>query len=133
VLFLVGCVGAAAAWSIWSLIGFRAVQGLGGAVFPLSFAIIRDEFPREKIGVAIGLISAVFGVGGGFGLVLAGVSVANLSWRWLFIVGAVPVAASVVLVARFVPASPIESSLRIVVAGALPPPVCRLAALVPLA
>ena len=119
VLFLVGCVGAAAAWSIWSLIGFRAVQGLGGAVFPLSFAIIRDEFPREKIGVAIGLISAVFGVGGGFGLVLAGLIVDNLSWRWLFIVGAVPVAASVVLVARFVPESPIKSSSRIDVAGAL--------------
>src|SRR5918911_5351171 len=62
-LFFVGCVGAAAAWNIWTLIASRAVQGLGGAVFPLSFAVIRDEFPREKIGVAIGLISAVFGVG----------------------------------------------------------------------
>src|SRR5437660_9255293 len=112
-LFFVGCVGAAAAWNIWTLIACRAVQGLGGAVFPLSFGIIRDEFPREKIGVAIGLISAVFGVGGGFGIVLAGLIVDNLSWRWLFIVGAIPVGASALLVARYVPESPIKSPSRI--------------------
>lgn len=116
-LFFIGCVGAAAAWNIWTLIAFRAVQGLGGAVFPLSFAIIRDEFPRERIGVAIGLISAVFGVGGGFGIVLAGLIVDYLSWRWLFVVGAIPVGVSALLVARFVPESPIKSPSRIDVPG----------------
>jgi MFS family permease len=116
-LFFVGCAGAAAAWDIWSLIAFRAVQGLGGAVFPLSFGIIRDEFPREKIGVAIGLISAVFGVGGGFGIVLAGVIVDSTSWRWLFVAGAIPVGVSALLVARFVPESPIKSPSRIDVPG----------------
>ena len=118
-LFFVGCVGAAASWYVWTLIAFRAVQGLGGAVFPLSFAIIRDEFPREKIGVAIGLISAVFGVGGGFGIVLAGLIVDYLSWRWLFVVGAIPVGSSALLVARFVPESPIKSPSRIDVPGVL--------------
>src|SRR6476619_3932164 len=43
-IFLVGCVGCALAWNIWALIAFRAVAGAGGAVFPLSFGIIRDEF-----------------------------------------------------------------------------------------
>src|ERR671924_1484030 len=33
-IFFVGCAGAAAAWNIWVLIAFRAVQGLGAAVFP---------------------------------------------------------------------------------------------------
>src|SRR5712691_13501409 len=55
-VFLAGCIGAALAWNIWSLIAFRIVQGAGGAVFPLSFAIINDEFPREKSGAAIGAI-----------------------------------------------------------------------------
>jgi EmrB/QacA subfamily drug resistance transporter len=118
-LFFIGCVGAAAAWNIWSLIAFRGVQGLGGAVFPLSFAIIRDEFPRERVGIAIGLISAVFGVGGGLGIVLAGLIVDNLSWRWLFVVGAIPVAISILLVARFVPESPIKSPSRIDIPGAV--------------
>src|SRR5438874_1571738 len=117
-IFLLGCVGAAAAWNIWSLIAFRAVQGAGGAVFPLSFGIIRDEFPREKVGLGIGLISAVFGVGGGFGTVLSGLIVDHASWRWLFIVGAAPIAVAVVLVHRFVPESPIKTPSRVDVLGA---------------
>jgi EmrB/QacA subfamily drug resistance transporter len=118
-IFLVGCVGAAAAWNIWSLIAFRAVQGAGGAVFPLSFGIIRDEFPPEKVGLGIGLISAVFGVGGGFGTVLSGLIVDHTSWRWLFIVGAVPVALAAVLVHRFVPESPVKTPSRVDVLGAV--------------
>jgi EmrB/QacA subfamily drug resistance transporter len=118
VLFFLGCAGAAAAWNIWALIFFRAFQGLGAAVFPLSFGIIRDEFPREKVGVGIGLISAVFGVGGGFGIVFSGLIVDHLSWRWLFIFGAIPVAIAAVLVHRFVPESPITTPSRVDFLGA---------------
>jgi EmrB/QacA subfamily drug resistance transporter len=118
VFFFVGCVGAAASWNIWSLIVFRAVQGLGAPVFPLSFGIIRDEFPRDRIPVAIGLISAVFGIGGGFGIVLSGLIVDHLSWRWLFIFGAIPVAVATLLVHRFVPESPIKTPSRVDVVGA---------------
>ena len=89
--FVLGCLGAACAWSIASLIAFRAVAGAGAALFPLSFAIIRDEFPPEKVKVGIGLMSAVFGVGGGFGIVLSGVIVDHLSWRYLFLLGFIPV------------------------------------------
>src|SRR5919201_394177 len=49
-IFFVGCIGAAVAWNIWVLIACRAIQGAGGAVFPLPFAIIRDAFPRGKMG-----------------------------------------------------------------------------------
>src|SRR5213592_5295724 len=101
-LFFIGSIGAAAAWNIWSLIGWRAVQGAGSAVFPLSYGIIRDEFPREKVGIAIGLVSAVFGIGGGFGIVLSGLIVDHMSWRWLFIFGAIPIGVSAILVHRFV-------------------------------
>ena len=117
-IFLVGSAGAAAAWNIWSLIAWRALQGAGAAVFPLSYGIIRDEFPREKVGVAIGLVSAVFGIGGGFGIVLSGLIVDNVSWRWLFIVGAVNIAAALVLVHRFVPESPVTSPSRVDFVGA---------------
>lgn len=118
-IFLLGCVGAAAAWDLWSLIGFRALSGAGGALFPLSFAIIRDEFPPERVGVGIGLLSAVFGVGGGFGIVLSGVVVDHLSWRLLFVLGSIPVAASLALVHRYVPESPIRTPGRVDVPGAL--------------
>ena len=117
-LFLAGSVGAALAWNIWVLIAWRALQGCGAAVFPLSYGIIRDEFPREKVGVAIGLISAVFGIGGGFGIVLSGLIVDHLSWRWLFIVGAANIAAAAVLVHRYVPESPIKTPSRVDFVGA---------------
>src|SRR6185437_11271817 len=81
--------------------------------------IIRDEFPPEKVGVGIGLISAVFGVGGGLGIVLSGLIVDNLSWRWLFIFGAIPVAIAAVLVHRFVPESPITTPSRVDFLGAV--------------
>jgi EmrB/QacA subfamily drug resistance transporter len=118
VMFFIGCAGAAAAWNIWILILFRAVQGLGAPVFPLSFGIIRDEFPPDRVPVGIGLISAVYGIGGGFGIVFSGLIVDNLSWRWLFIFGAIPVAISAVLVHRFVPESPIRTPSRVDFAGA---------------
>jgi EmrB/QacA subfamily drug resistance transporter len=118
-IFFVGCVAAIFAWNIWSLIVFRAVQGAGGAVFPLSFAIVNDEFPREKVGAGVGMLSAILGVGGGLGLVLSGVLVDYLSWRWLFIVGAIAVGAAMVLVWRFVPESPVKTPSRLDLPGAL--------------
>ena len=118
-LFLAGCLGAAFAWNLWSLIAFRVVSGAGGALFPLSFAIIRDEFPPERVKVGIGLLSAVWGVGGGFGIVLSGLIVDNFSWRYLFLLGSIPVALSLVLVARYVPESPIRSPSKVDVPGAL--------------
>jgi MFS family permease len=118
VIFLAGCIGAAAAWNIWSLIAFRVVQGAGGAVFPLSFAIIKDEFPRERSGTAIGAISAVFGAAGGLGLPLSGLIVDHLSWRWLFVIAAVVVAAATVAVVTLVPESPIKTPTRLDLPGA---------------
>jgi EmrB/QacA subfamily drug resistance transporter len=118
-IFFVGCVGAIFAQSIWMLIAFRILQGTGGAVFPLSFAIIKDEFPEEKVGVGVGIVSSVFAVGGGLGLVLSGVIVDNLSWRWIFVVGAIAVGIAAVLVLFFVPESPVKTPSRLDVPGAI--------------
>jgi EmrB/QacA subfamily drug resistance transporter len=119
VVFLVGCAGCAVAPDIWTLIAARFVSGAGGAVFPLSVGIIRDEFPGERVKVGIGLLSAVFGVGGGLGLVLSGFLVDNVSWRWIFVVGAAAIAVAMVLVHRFVPESPVRSQSRVDVPGAI--------------
>ncbi|HET7574310.1 MAG TPA: MFS transporter, partial [Solirubrobacterales bacterium] len=74
-----GTLLAALANSIGVLILARVIQGAGGAIFPLAFGIIRDEFPRERVATGIGLISATFGIGGGAGLVLSGLIVDHLS------------------------------------------------------
>src|SRR3954468_23886948 len=111
-IFGLASLGAAAAWNLPSLIFFRVVQGAGAAVFPLSFGIIRDEFPPEKIGLGIGTVSSVFGAGGGIGLVLSGVIIEHLSWHWLFLIGAVPVLGATVLLALFVPESPVKTPAK---------------------
>jgi EmrB/QacA subfamily drug resistance transporter len=118
-VFLVGSVGAIVAWNIGSLIAFRAVQGVGGAIFPLSFAIIRDEFPRERMSMAMGLVSAVLGVGGGVGIALSGLVVDHLQWRWLFGLSAIIVALALILVWRFVPESPVRAPASVDVPGAV--------------
>jgi EmrB/QacA subfamily drug resistance transporter len=118
-LFLIGCLGAACAWNLWALIAFRLVAGAGGALFPLSFAIIRDELPEDRVKVGIGLLSAVWGIGGGFGIVLSGVIVDHFSWRLIFLLGSIPVALSIALVHRYVPESPVRSPSRVDVPGAL--------------
>jgi EmrB/QacA subfamily drug resistance transporter len=116
-VFLLGSVAAVFAPNIGVLIACRILQGVGAAVFPLSFSIIRDEFPPEKVPVAVGVVSSVFAIGGGVGLVLSGVILDSISWRWIFALGALAVGAAVVLVHLFVPESPIKTPSRIDVLG----------------
>jgi EmrB/QacA subfamily drug resistance transporter len=111
--FGLGSLIAALSHSLALLVAGRAVQGIGGAVFPLAFGIIRDEFPREKVATGIGLISATFGIGGGGGLVLAGVLVDNLSWEWIFWLGLIVIALATAATHFFVPESPVKAKVKI--------------------
>ena len=102
----VGSVIAAVAPNIGVLIGGRVVQGLGGAMFPLAFGIIRDEFPANRLPSAIGAIASIIAVGSGLGTVLAGPLAAALSWRGLFLVPVVLTTVAAVLALAFIPESP---------------------------
>jgi EmrB/QacA subfamily drug resistance transporter len=104
--------------SLGVLIAGRAVQGAGGAIFPLAFGIIRDEFPRERVGTAIGLISATFGIGGGAGLVLSGLIVDHFDYTWIFWLSLVVILGAVVATHLFVPESPVKTPARIDWGGA---------------
>jgi EmrB/QacA subfamily drug resistance transporter len=92
--------------SIGVLIIGRSLQGIGAAVFPLSFGIIRDEFPVERRAAAIGLTSAVMGIGGGIGTVLAGPIMEGLSYHWLFWIPMIVCVFTVVMAWLFIPDSP---------------------------
>jgi EmrB/QacA subfamily drug resistance transporter len=118
VVFGVGSLVAALSHSIAMLIAGRVIQGVGGAVFPLAFGIIRDEFPPEKVATGIGLISATFGIGGGAGLVLSGVIVDHLSYQWIFWLGLIAVVVAIVATHLFVPESPVMSPAKIDWGGA---------------
>jgi EmrB/QacA subfamily drug resistance transporter len=112
-MFALGSLVAALSHSIGLLVAGRAIQGFGGAVFPLAFGIIRDEFPPERVAQGIGLISATFGIGGGVGLVAAGVIVENLSYEWIFWLALIPTGIAIVCTLLFVPESPIKVPAKI--------------------
>jgi EmrB/QacA subfamily drug resistance transporter len=104
----VGTLLGAVVTSLPLMIVARTIQGLGGAIFPLAFGILRDEFPRERVASAIALMSGILGIGGGLGIVLAGPILANLSYHWLFWLPLVVTSMAALAAMRFIP----ESTLR---------------------
>jgi EmrB/QacA subfamily drug resistance transporter len=119
VCFGAGALISAVSTSIWPMIAGRAVQGVGGAIFPLAFGIVRDEFPREKVASAIGLISATFGIGGGVGLVASGVIVDHMSYHWVYWFGLVTVLLAALMTWWWVPESPVKTPAKVDWGGAL--------------
>ena len=72
-LLIVGSVICALANSLSVMIAGRALQGTSAAMIPLAIGMVRDTFPREKVTSAIGIISAMMGVGGTIGMLVTGV------------------------------------------------------------
>ena len=106
-VFSAGSVMCALATSIGVMIGGRVIQGIAGGVFPLAFGIIRDTFPPEKMATGLGLLSAIFGIGGGIGLPLSGVIVDNLDLSWLFWISLLALPAAVVAYLMVPPSPPV--------------------------
>src|SRR4051794_12182676 len=107
-LLAFGTLVSALASSIGLMVFGRVIQGAGGGIFPLAFAIIRDEFPPIRVAGGIGLMSALLGIGGGAGVVLSGGIVDNLSYHWLFWFPLVAILLAAIATRVFVPESPIK-------------------------
>jgi EmrB/QacA subfamily drug resistance transporter len=118
VILAAGTLLAALAPNLPTLIAARALQGAAGAILPLSIGIVRDELPRERVGVVVGLLSAIFGIGAGLGIVAAGPIVDHLSWHWLFWLPLVLIAIALIGVLVGVPESPVRAPGRLDVLGA---------------
>jgi EmrB/QacA subfamily drug resistance transporter len=88
VVFTVASLLAGLAWSETSLIGARALQGLGAAIIsPAALSILSTTFAegRER-NIALGVWGAVGGFGAVAGVLLGGVLTDALSWEWIFFV-----------------------------------------------
>ncbi len=73
--------------SLWELVAFRFIQGIGGgALLSTSQSILFETFPPKERGTASGIFSLGIIIGPSIGPVMGGYIVDNLSWQWIFYV-----------------------------------------------
>ncbi|MCI4357114.1 MAG: MFS transporter [Thermoplasmata archaeon] len=85
VVFIVGSALCGLASDGLSLVLFRGLQGIGGAMLVANgFAILSDVYPPNERGKAFGAISVVWGVGSVLGIGVGGLILSFASWRWIF-------------------------------------------------
>jgi EmrB/QacA subfamily drug resistance transporter len=94
IIFLLGSILCGLAQTMFQLIAFRAVQGLGaGGLITLAQTTVGDLIPPRERGRYQGLFGAVFAACSVAGPLLGGVITDLLSWRWIFYVN-LPVGAA---------------------------------------
>ena len=93
--------------------------GVGGGIFPLCFGIVRDEFPRDRVGSSIGP-----DLGDGrhrrrrSAWCSAALLIDHTSYHWIFWLGAAMAVVAAVTAELFVPESPVRTPGRVDVRGA---------------
>jgi len=85
VIYSVGSFFGGLSNDIFMMIISRVIQGIGLAMFPVAFAIIREKFPHEKLAIGQGIFTAVFSAGAVVGLGLGATIVEYFSWHMTFL------------------------------------------------
>lgn len=118
-LLTAGSVVAALSTSLIPVIVGRGLQGFGMPIIPLGISVLRAAVPPQRVGTAMGLMSASLGVGGALGLPLSAVIAENFSWHVLFWFAAGLGTAAFVSFAVLIPAVDARSADRVDVLGAI--------------
>ena len=99
-LFAISSLMCGLAWSEGSLITFRAIQGIGGALLaPAALSLLMTTFAegRER-NLALGIYGAASGSGAAAGVLLGGILTSYLHWSWIFFIN-VPVGVAAIALA----------------------------------
>lgn len=118
-LLTFGAVIDAVADNLALLIAGRAIQGLGMAIIPLGISLLATLMPKEKVGSAVALISAMLGVGSALGLPLAGWVAEHWDWQVLMWISAAISLTALIGIFLVVPEAPESTGGRVDFAGAL--------------
>ncbi|UQZ86518.1 Multidrug resistance protein 3 [Paenibacillus konkukensis] len=101
-VFMIGSALCGMSTTMFELIVYRAIQGIGGgALMPITFAIVFDLFPPEKRGKMQGLFGAVFGISSVLGPLAGAYFTDNVDWTWIFYINLPLGVISFVLIALF--------------------------------
>ena len=119
-MFLIGgSVIAASTSSLAPLIVGRGLQGFCIPIIPLGISVLRACVPAERVGPAMGLMSASLGVGGALGLPLSAVIAQHYDWHTLFWFATGLGVAALLMFVVLVPHVPARTSDRLDPVGAV--------------
>ena len=102
-IYTVGLIISPFSTDYFTLLISRILQGIGISVFPVTFGLVRERFPREKLAISQGIISSMFAGGSVLGLAIGGTIVQFYGWRLTFF-SIIPIAICLIIVIiRFIP------------------------------
>lgn len=82
-------------------IAIRAVQGLGMGMFPIAYALLYDQVPKERLALAQGIVSSTFSAGAAIGLVGGAVITQDFGWQWAYH-SAIPIALTLTVLSALI-------------------------------
>ncbi len=85
VVYSIGTLLGGVSTNIMTMIISRIIQGIGIAMFPVAFGIIREKFPEKKLAIGQGIFTAVFAAGSVVGLGLGAAVIEHFGWRMTFL------------------------------------------------
>jgi MFS family permease len=91
IVYILGLSAGGFSTNISLLLVARVIQGIGISMFPIAFGIIRDQLPKEKLAIGVGVFSSMFAAGSVVGLALGGSIIQGFGWHATFL-SIVPVA-----------------------------------------
>jgi MFS family permease len=102
-LYLIGTIFGFLSSQISMLIIARLIQGIGIAMFPIAFGIIRDAFPEKKLSIGQGIYSSAFYTGSVIRLPIGEFIIGNFVWRFTFLTIIPIIIIIIVLMHRMIP------------------------------
>lgn len=99
-LFIVSSILCGLSWNLSSILVFRVLQGIGGGtMMPVAQAILRETFPTEEQGKAMGIFGLGVVFGPAIGPTLGGWLTDHYSWPWVFYIN-IPVSIATFFLAQ---------------------------------